>query len=127
VAYEQCGCVVTDVAPAESGLVGLTRQTLAIELGDWEITNFAPSRVEAKSVELATMCPKHTKRTLRLEDGKLVLYAGSLADQPPSLIALEPTGVTGDDLNSFEAEILKAGLSLGSQEEVVLYLEGLGD
>ncbi len=125
--YHQCGCEVTDDTLDVSGLVGLTRQALATELRDWEITSFAPSKVEARRVELAAMCPKHTRRTLRLEGGKLILYAGSIADQPPDLIPLGPTAVTEGDLSPSEADLLGTGRSFDSQEEVVRYLEGLGD
>ncbi len=125
--YEQCGDPDTTSTAAESGLVGLSREALALELRDWEIVSFAPDRVELKRVEVAGWCRKHTPRTLKLENGELILYAGSLGDQPPSLIVIKPTGFSESDLGASEAAILREGKTFESDEDVVQYLEGLSD
>ncbi len=124
--YDLCGDEVVEEAPAEPGLVGLTRESLAVELRDWEIKAFSPARVEVARHEQA-MCPKHTKRTLRLEDGELVVYAGAANQPGVELIRLGPTGITEDRLSAAEAGLLRTGWILDSQEDVVRYLEGLGD
>jgi hypothetical protein len=125
--YDLCGCTESDTIPAESGLIGLDRRTLSIELRDWEIRDFAPTKVNAARSEKETMCPRHNRRSLRLEAGKVTLYAGDLSDPAVKLLPLEVTSITEDILTSSEIEILMVGRSFGSQDEAVRYLEGLGD
>jgi len=127
VTFEACGCGTQAATEAPEGSVGLGRETLAIELRDWEITSFAPERVELARTDHEAMCPAHTKRTLRLEGGKLVLYAGSVDDPGVELILIITTGIVTDDLNAEEAEILRTGRTFDSQEEVYSFIEGLGD
>ena len=127
VTFEACGCGTQAATEAPEGSVGLGRETLAIELRDWEITNFAPERVELARLDREVMCPAHTKRTLRLKEGKLVLYAGSVDDPSVELILIITTGIVADDLNAEEAEILRTGRTFASQEEVYSFIEGLGD
>ena len=127
VTFEACGCGTQAATEAPEGSVGLRRETLAIELRDWEITSFAPERVELARWDLEAMCPAHTKRTLRLEEGKLVLYAGSVDDPGVELKLIITTGIVTDDLNAEEAEILRTGRTFDSQEEVYSFIEGLGD
>lgn len=124
--YQLCGCRVTDTTVAAAGVVGLTRQTLATELRDWEITSFRPDRVELRRTEAAVMCPKHAKRTLKLEQGRIVVYAGWSGDGV-RLIPVETTKYGEADLTAAEAEVLRVGRLFGSEQEVVRYLEGLGD
>ena len=127
VTFEACGCGTQAATEAPEGSVGLRRETLAIELRDWEITSFAPERVELARLDREAMCPAHTKRTLRLEEGKLVLYAGSVDDPGVELILIITTGIVADDLNAEEAAILRTGRTFDSQEEVYSFIEGLGD
>jgi len=127
VTFEACGCRTPEATEAPEGSVGLGRETLAIELRDWEITSFAPERVELARLDREAMCPAHTKRTLRLEEGKLVLYAGSVDDPGVELILIVTTGIVADDLNAEEAAILSTGRTFDSQEEVYSFIEGLGD
>jgi len=125
--YDLCGCTERDTSAAQDGLVGLDRQTLTAELRDWEIVTFAPARVEVRRSEGEAMCLRHSRRVLRLESGKLVLYAGSLADPAVALLPLQPTSITEDDLAAAEVEMLRGGRDFNSQDEVVRFLEGLGD
>ena len=127
VTFEACGCGTQAATEAPERSVGLGRETLAIELRDWEITSFAPERVELARTDHEAMCPAHTKRTLRLEGGKLVLYAGSVDDPGVELKFIITTGIVTDDLNAEEAEILRTGRTFDSQEEVYSFIEGLGD
>ena len=127
VTFEACGCGAPAATEAPEGSVGLGRETLAIELRDWEITSFAPERVELARLDREVMCPAHTKRTLRLDEGKLVLYAGSVDDPGVELILVITTGIVADDLNAGEAEILNTGLTFDSHEEALRLIEGLGD
>lgn len=127
VTFEACGCGTQAATEAPERSVGLGRETLALELRDWEITSFAPERVELARWDREAMCPAHTKRTLRLDEGKLVLYAGSVDDPGVKLILIVTTGIVADDLNAGEAEILNTGLTFASQEEALRLIEGLGD
>jgi hypothetical protein len=127
VTFETCGCGTQEATETPEGFVGLGQETLAIELRDWEITSFAPERVELVRLDREVMCPAHTKRTLRLEEGKLVLYAGSVGDPGVGLILVITTGIVASDLNAEEAAILKTGRTFASQEEVYSFIEGLGD
>ena len=127
VTFEACGCGTPAATEAPEGSVGLGRETLAIELRDWEITSFAPERVELARLDREAMCPAHTKCTLRLDEGKLVLYAGSAEDPGVELILIVTTGIVADDLNAEEAAILNTGLTFDSQEEALSLIEGLGD
>jgi len=125
--YDLCGCTERDTSVAQDGLAGLDRQTLTAELRDWEIVTFAPARVEVRRSEGEAMCSRHSRRVLRLESGKLVLYAGSLDDPAVALLPLQPTSITEDDLAAAEVEMLRGGRGFSSQDEVVRFLEGLGD
>ncbi|HCW52106.1 MAG TPA: hypothetical protein DGR79_08640, partial [Clostridiales bacterium] len=87
--YEKCGCVDVFNKEAEPGLVGLDRRSLAAELRDWEITAFSSDRVEMRHVDREQMCPYHTRRTVRFEDGRLVLYAGDVTDPAKDLVFLK--------------------------------------
>jgi hypothetical protein len=127
VTFEACGCGAQTATAAQEGFVGLGRETLALELRDWEITSFAPERVELARLDREVMCPAHTKRTLRLREGKLVLYAGSVDDPGVELILIVTTGIVTDDLNAGEVAILSAGLTFDSHEEALSLIEGLGD
>jgi hypothetical protein len=127
VTFEACGCGTQAATEVPEGSVGLGRETLAIELRDWEITSFAPERVELARTDREAMCPAHTKRTLRLEEGKLVLYAGSVDDPGVELILIITTGIVTDDLNAGEVAILSTGLTFDSHEEALSLIEGLGD
>jgi hypothetical protein len=127
VTFEACGCGTQAATEAPEGSVGLRRETLAIELRDWEITSFAPERVELARLDREAMCPAHTKRTLRLEEGKLVLYAGSVDDPGVELLLIITTGIVTDDLNAGEVAILSTGLTFDSHEEALSLIEGLGD
>lgn len=128
--YDKCRCTLSESGPALEGLVGLDAATLATELRDWRVASFDPRRVELTQTKTDKMCPAHTKRTLRLEDGKIVLYAGSLEDASVKLIpigAASGSDLEVGDLGASEIEILKAGKSFDSEEEVYRYIEGLGD
>jgi len=127
VTFEACGCGTHAATEAPERSVGLGRETLAIELRDWEITSFAPERVELARTDHEAMCPAHTKCTLRLEEGKLVLYAGSVDDPGVELILIITTGIVTDDLNAGEVAILSTGLTFDSHEEALSLIEGLGD
>ncbi|MCL6581989.1 MAG: hypothetical protein K6U08_10360 [Firmicutes bacterium] len=128
VVYKSCGCTqVIAQGKAASGQVGLDRSALARLIPDWEIVTFSPTLVEARRADFTSMCPRHSKRTLRLEEGRVMLYAGSVQDPDVRLILIGPTEVTEDDLSPEEAAILREGRAFANQEQAVRYLEGLGD
>jgi len=128
VVYESCGCTqVIAQGKAASGQVGLDRSGLARLIPDWEIVTFSPTLVEARRADFTSMCPRHSKRTLKLEEGRVMLYAGSVQDPDVRLILIGPTEVTEDDLSPEEAAILREGRAFANQEQALRFLEGLGD
>jgi len=130
--YEKCGCVDVFKKEAEPDLVGLGRRSLAAELRDWEITAFSSDRVEMRHVDREQMCPYHTRRTVRFEDGRLVLYAGDVTEPVKDLILLKVLKAMSEDefLAAVGAEGVRAfkeGLVFSSEREVYRELEGLSD
>ncbi len=121
--YGECGCEETQSQTVGASMAGLDKVSLAREFRDCTVTAFSAERAEL-TITVPGWCPDHKWRTVRLEDGRLLLYAGSL--EAKNLIFIRVIETRGT-LDSYSTGFLTEGHSSPDEETLFRLLEGIGD
>lgn len=118
--YAACNQQITESEPAPPEWQGMTQADLIARYPDIHVVSFTASKVVLALQ--AAGCPYHG-RTIRLVDGKVIVYYGSPDNLGP---VKEVTSVDVGKLTEADRKRLEDGIAASDDNEVKRILEGLG-
>jgi len=120
--YLPCNLTAQEEYPADPAQVGQSREQFLMYNPGWEIVAFSSEQVVAYR-EVTGRCEELlARRTIRLQAGVVTVFFG---DGGPHSPVMAVTDIREADLLPSDRERLRAGITVDSESEVWIILEGL--
>lgn len=120
--YSRCGGETTRTEPAGTALAGLTRTQVSQRFPGWQVDVFRPGQVVLTRIESGPCPDEAWFRTIGLQDGRVVVFAGRSGNRGP---VLQDTGIHVDRLLPADRAKLEKGVEVQGDAGVWQFLEGL--
>ncbi|MGI6034965.1 MAG: BofC C-terminal domain-containing protein [Limnochordia bacterium] len=110
------------IRPLPLRAVGKTREELSAQYGDWKILEFSPELVRVETE--GGPCPFHARLYLGIADGYAAVFQGRPGRGG---VVLKKTNVPLHRIPETERQRLSEGIPVGSEQEALQILEGMGE